>query len=201
MRRRFPYGKTPVFFLSQIPLVILRGTEGDRYFFCIWMSQVETVFQPSAFHKGGRGESLSRLLSFLYFKFARLWHFHQTYLHHRKLLEYRCDPAARLVPSIPRRRRHYRQLRYGGTRRRTGVAEADNTETVENTGVPSKYLYAPYELRYDTPIPNDNAVGGEAALTAPGLVGQAPPRLRFAGAGMDADMTPCGTGRKTAPEI
>ena len=29
-------------------------------------------FQPSAFHKGGRGESLSRLLSFLYFKFARL---------------------------------------------------------------------------------------------------------------------------------
>lgn len=42
---------------------------------------------------------------------------------------------------------------------------------------------------------------GEAALTAPGLVGQAPPRLRFAGAGMDADMTPCGTGQKTAPEI
>lgn len=42
---------------------------------------------------------------------------------------------------------------------------------------------------------------GEAALTAPGLVGQAPPRLRFAGAGLDADMTPCGTGRKTAPEI
>ena len=41
----------------------------------------------------------------------------------------------------------------------------------------------------------------QAALTAPGLVGQAPPRLRFAGAGMDADMTPCGTGRKTAPEI
>ena len=157
-------------------------------------------FQPSAFHKGGRGESLSRLLSFLYFKFAHLWHFHQTHLHHRKLLECRCDPAARLAPSIPRRRRHYRQLRYGGTRRRTGVAEADNTETAENTGVPSKYLYAPYELRYDTPIPNDNAVG-EAALTAPGLVGQAPPRLRFAGAGLDADMTPCGTGRKSAPAI
>ena len=42
---------------------------------------------------------------------------------------------------------------------------------------------------------------GEAALTAPGLVGQAPPRLRFAGAGLDADMTPCGTGRKTAPAL
>lgn len=67
----------------------------------------------------------------------------KRHLHHRKLLEYRCDPAARLAPSIPRRRRHDRQLRYGGTRRRTGVAEADNTETVENTGVPSKYLYAP----------------------------------------------------------
>ena len=38
-----------------------------------------------------------------------------------------------------------------------------NSETVENTGVPPKYLYAPYELRYDTPIPNDNAVGGGGA--------------------------------------
>ena len=30
---------------------------------------------------------------------------------------------------------------------------------MENTGVPSKYLYAPYELRYDTPILDKNTVG------------------------------------------
>lgn len=41
-----------------------------------------------------------------------------------------------------------------------------NTVTVENTGASSKYLYAPYELRYDTPVPDENAVG-EASLAAP----------------------------------
>lgn len=60
------------------------------------------------------------------------------------------------------------------------LPEADNTVTVENTGASSKYLYAPYELRYDTPIPDENAVG-EAALTAPGLRGQRAYTLHAAG--------------------
>ena len=42
-----------------------------------------------------------------------------------------------------------------------------NTVTVENTGASSKYLYAPYELGYDTPVPVENAVGElDAILTA-----------------------------------
>lgn len=60
------------------------------------------------------------------------------------------------------------------------LPEADNTVTVENTGASSKYLYAPYELRYDTPILDENAVG-EAALTAPGLRGQRAYTLHAAG--------------------
>lgn len=55
-----------------------------------------------------------------------------------------------------------------------------NTVTVENTGASSKYLYAPYELRYDTPVPDENAVG-EAFLAAPGLRGQRTYTLTAAG--------------------
>lgn len=45
----FPVWENAGIFLSQIPLVILRGTEGDRYFFCIWIRQVETVFPAVCF--------------------------------------------------------------------------------------------------------------------------------------------------------
>ena len=55
-----------------------------------------------------------------------------------------------------------------------------NTVTVENTGASSKYLYAPYELGYDTPVPDENAVG-EASLAAPGLRGQRTYTLTAAG--------------------
>lgn len=55
-----------------------------------------------------------------------------------------------------------------------------NTVTVENTGASSKYLYAPYELGYDTPVPIENAVG-EASLAASGLRGQRTYTLSAAG--------------------
>ena len=55
-----------------------------------------------------------------------------------------------------------------------------NTVTVENTGASSKYLYAPYELGYDTPVPVENAVG-EASLAASGLLGQRTYTLTAAG--------------------
>ena len=55
-----------------------------------------------------------------------------------------------------------------------------NTVTVENTGASSKYLYAPYELGYDTPVPAENAVG-EASLAASGLLGQRTYTLTAAG--------------------
>ena len=55
-----------------------------------------------------------------------------------------------------------------------------NTVTVENTGASSKYLYAPYELGYDTPVPVENAVG-EASLAASGLRGQRTYTLSAAG--------------------
>lgn len=50
------------------------------------------------------------------------------------------------------------------------LLERQNTVAVENTAASSKYLYAPYELGYDTTIPDGDAVG-EAALTASGLRG------------------------------
>lgn len=55
-----------------------------------------------------------------------------------------------------------------------------NTVTVENTGASSKYLYAPYELGYDTHVPAENAVG-EASLAASGLLGQRTYTLTAAG--------------------
>lgn len=60
------------------------------------------------------------------------------------------------------------------------LLDTHNTVTVENTGASSKYLYAPYELGYDTPVPVENAVG-EASLAASGLRGQRTYTLSAAG--------------------
>ena len=124
-------------------------------------------FQPSAFHKGGRGESLSRLLSFLWLRGVG------------GMIGNSGTAAHAAVPELPGRITP-RRWKIPASRRNTFTRR-------RNCGM--IHLYP-------TIMP-----WGEAALTAPGLVGQAPPRLRFAGAGLDADMAPCGTGRKTAPEI
>lgn len=50
------------------------------------------------------------------------------------------------------------------------LLDRQNTVSVENTAASSKYLYAPYELGYDTTVPDGDAVG-EAVLTASGLRG------------------------------
>lgn len=60
------------------------------------------------------------------------------------------------------------------------LLDTHNTVTVENTGASSKYLYAPYELGYDTHVPVENAVG-EASLAASGLRGQRTYTLSAAG--------------------
>lgn len=156
-------------------------------------------FQPSAFHKGGRGESLSRLLSFLWFRgvggitgnasaavnITNCYYLDSTdtfyWLHEdgfRPLTQLTAAAHA-AVPELSRRI----------TPRRWKIPASRRNTFTRRMNCGMIHLYP-------TIMP-----WGEAALTAPGLVGQAPPRLRFAGAGLDADMTPCGTGRKTAPAL